>query len=71
MPRAHAQTPGGCGGCGGCVRSARTAKWSLAPTPRSGRAVTTQEFVFYRVEGGRIVEVWVAADDAELLDPHR
>ena len=37
----------------------------------TGRAVATQEFAFYRVEGGRIVEVWVAADNAELLNLHR
>ena len=29
----------------------------------SGRAVRTQEFAFYRLAGGRIAEVWVAADN--------
>jgi len=38
----------------------------VAPT---GRPVTTQEFAMYRVEGDRIVEVWVTADNAPLLDP--
>ncbi len=36
----------------------------LQPT---GRPVTTQEFALYRVDGGRVVEVWVAADNAPLL----
>jgi predicted ester cyclase len=39
-----------------------------APT---GRRVETQEFAFYRVEGGLIVEVWVAADNLRLLDQIR
>jgi aspartyl-tRNA synthetase len=37
--------------------------------PASGRPVTTQEFAFYRIEGGRIVEVWVTADNAPLTHP--
>jgi predicted ester cyclase len=37
-----------------------------APT---GRAVATQEFAMYRVVGGRIVEVWVSADNAALIGP--
>jgi predicted ester cyclase len=36
----------------------------VAPT---GRPVSTQEFAFYRVDGGRIAEVWVTADDLRLL----
>src|SRR3712207_5320127 len=35
--------------------------------PPTGRPVTTQEFAMYRVAGGRIVEVWVTADNAALL----
>jgi aspartyl-tRNA synthetase len=33
----------------------------------SGRRIETQEFAFYRVSTGRIVEVWVAADNLRLL----
>ena len=40
----------------------------VAPT---GRAVTTQEFALYRIEAGRIREVWVTADDLELLEQLR
>jgi steroid delta-isomerase-like uncharacterized protein len=35
--------------------------------PATGRTVRTQEFAFYRIEDGKIVEVWVTADDLELL----
>jgi predicted ester cyclase len=34
--------------------------------PATGRSVRTQEFAFYRLGGGRIAEVWVAADNLEL-----
>jgi predicted ester cyclase len=37
--------------------------------PATGRSVTTQEFAMYRVDDGLIVEVWVTADNAALLDP--
>ncbi|ADB35370.1 protein of unknown function DUF1486 [Kribbella flavida DSM 17836] len=40
----------------------------VAPT---GRAVTTQEFAFYRIEQAKIVEVWVTADNLRLLDQLR
>lgn len=36
--------------------------------PPSGRLVETQEFAIYRVDGGRIVEVWVSADNLRWLD---
>jgi steroid delta-isomerase-like uncharacterized protein len=39
--------------------------------PATGRVVTTQEFAFYRIAGGKIAEVWVTADDAALLDQLR
>jgi steroid delta-isomerase-like uncharacterized protein len=39
--------------------------------PATGRAVTTQEFAFYRVDAGRIAEVWVTADDLGLLEQLR
>jgi steroid delta-isomerase-like uncharacterized protein len=35
--------------------------------PATGRSVSTQEFAFYRIEAGRIAEVWVTADDLEIL----
>jgi predicted ester cyclase len=35
--------------------------------PATGRFVRTQEFAFYRVVAGKIVEVWVTADDLDLL----
>lgn len=37
----------------------------------TGRDVSTQEFAFYRVAADRIVEVWVAADNARLLQQLR
>jgi predicted ester cyclase len=40
----------------------------VAPT---GRAVTTLEFAFYRIEADRIREVWVTADDLALLEQLR
>ena len=39
--------------------------------PATGRAVTAQEFAFYRVEAGRIAEVWGTADDLHLLEQLR
>jgi aspartyl-tRNA synthetase len=39
--------------------------------PATGRAVTTQEFAFYRITGDRIREVWVTADDLRLLSQLR
>jgi predicted ester cyclase len=33
----------------------------------TGKAVETQEFAFYRLEDGKIVEVWVTADDLATL----
>jgi steroid delta-isomerase-like uncharacterized protein len=35
--------------------------------PATGRVVRTQEFAFYRIETGKIAEVWVTADDLDLL----
>jgi predicted ester cyclase len=37
----------------------------------TGRPVSTQEFAVYRVCEGRIVEVWVAADNLRLLEQLR
>jgi len=37
----------------------------------TGRPVSAQEFAFYRVEDGRIAEVWVTADDLHLLQQLR
>jgi aspartyl-tRNA synthetase len=35
--------------------------------PATGRSVSTQEFAFYRIDGGRIAEVWVTADNLQLM----
>ena len=35
--------------------------------PATGRVVRTQEFAFYRIEAGKVAEVWVTADDLDLL----
>jgi predicted ester cyclase len=37
--------------------------------PPTGRAVSTDEFAMYRLEQGRIAEVWVTADNARLPLP--
>jgi predicted ester cyclase len=39
--------------------------------PATGRVVRTQEFAVYRVDPGKIVEVWVAADNLSLLNQLR
>jgi len=35
--------------------------------PPSGERVETDEFAMYRLEDGRIAEIWVTADNARLL----
>jgi len=35
--------------------------------PPTGYRVSTDEFAMYRLEDGRIVEIWVAADNARLV----
>lgn len=37
----------------------------------TGRVVSTQEFAVYKVNAGKIVEAWVAADNLHLLDQLR
>jgi len=39
--------------------------------PATGRRVATQEFALYRVDRGRIAEVWVTADNLGLLEQLR
>jgi steroid delta-isomerase-like uncharacterized protein len=39
--------------------------------PATGRSVSAQEFAFYRVDAGRIAEVWGTADDLHLLQQLR
>ena len=39
--------------------------------PATGRSVSTEEFAFYRVEAGRIHEVWGTAFHVHLLDQLR
>lgn len=35
--------------------------------PPTGRPIITQEFAVYRVDAGKIAEVWVTADNLRLL----
>jgi predicted ester cyclase len=35
--------------------------------PGTGRSIKIQEFATYRIDTGKIVEVWVAADNLDLL----
>jgi predicted ester cyclase len=39
--------------------------------PATGRSVSIQEFAIYRLHGGRFAEVWVTADNYELLQQLR
>jgi len=39
--------------------------------PASNRRVETQEFAFYRIADGLVVEVWVTADNLGLLEQIR
>src|SRR5689334_24696224 len=39
--------------------------------PATGRAVSAQEFAVYRVDAGRIAEVWGTADDLHILEQLR
>lgn len=39
--------------------------------PATGRAVSMQEFAFYRIAGDRIIEVWATADNLGLLQQLR
>jgi aspartyl-tRNA synthetase len=39
--------------------------------PATGRSVSVQEFACYRVDAGRIAEVWGTADDLHLLQQLR
>ena len=48
-----------------------THRGTFLGVPATGRVVTTQEFAVYRVEAGKIAEVWVAADDLRLLEQLR
>jgi steroid delta-isomerase-like uncharacterized protein len=48
-----------------------THRGAFLGVPASGRSVSTQEFAFYRVDAGRIAEVWVTADDLHLLQQLR
>jgi len=39
--------------------------------PATGRSVSIQEFAIYRMQGGRFAEVWVTAENYELLQQLR
>jgi predicted ester cyclase len=43
----------------------------LDELPAAGQTVSTQEFAVYRVDRGKIAEVWVAANKLHLLDQLR
>ena len=44
-----------------------THRGAFLGVPPTGKAVETQEFAFYRLEGHKLVEVWVTADDLATL----
>jgi predicted ester cyclase len=44
-----------------------THQGTFLDVPATGRKVATQEFALYRLENDKIVEVWVTADDLDLL----
>jgi predicted ester cyclase len=48
-----------------------THRGTFLGVPATGRAVTAQEFAFYRVPAGRIAEVWGTADDLRILEQIR
>jgi len=48
-----------------------THRGAFLGVPATGRSVSTQEFAVYRIDAGKIVEVWVAADNLHLLDQLR
>ena len=48
-----------------------THRGTFRGVPATGRSVVTDEFALYRVADGRIVQVWVTADDLRLLEQLR
>jgi predicted ester cyclase len=44
-----------------------THKGAFLDVPATGKVIKIQEFATYRIEAGKIVEVWVIADNLELL----
>jgi predicted ester cyclase len=44
-----------------------THRGTFLGVPATGRQVATQEFAIYRVTAGKIAEVWVTADNLDLL----
>ena len=52
-------------------RDTGTHRGSFLGVAATGRRVTTDEFAVYRVEAGRIAQVWVTADNLGLLDQLR
>ena len=48
-----------------------THRGTFLDIPATGRPVTTQEFALYRVDAGKIVEVWVTADNLLLVEQMR
>lgn len=52
-------------------RDTGTHRGTFLGVPPTGRFVSTQEFAVYRVDAGKIVDVWVAADNLYLLEQLR
>jgi aspartyl-tRNA synthetase len=52
-------------------RDTGTHRGPFLGVPPTGRAVSTQEFALYRLQDGKIAEVWVAADNLHLLNQLR
>jgi predicted ester cyclase len=44
-----------------------THRGTFLDVPPTGRRIKIQEFATYRLDAGKIVEVWVAADNLDLL----
>ena len=49
------------------MMSRGTHRGTFLDVPETGRAISVQEFAIYRVEGDKIVEVWVVADNLHLI----
>jgi len=48
------------------LRDSGTRRGSFRAAPGDGAVVTTDEFALYRIQDGRIHEVWVTADNERL-----
>jgi aspartyl-tRNA synthetase len=48
-----------------------THRGTFLGVPATGRSVTAREFALYRIEDGRIAEVWGTVDERRLLEQLR